>query len=46
MWYFIVAMQMHNVTAEILKAQVVVQAEEGVAAIQCAERDMLVLLLT
>ena len=33
MWYFIVAMQMHNVTAEILKAQVVVQAEEGVAAI-------------
>ena len=26
-------MQMHNVTVEILKAQVVVQAEVGVAAI-------------
>jgi len=32
-WYCIVAMQMHNVTVEILKAQVVVQAEVGVAAI-------------
>ena len=37
----IVAMQMHNVTVEILKAQVVVQAEEGVAAIPVRREEYL-----